>query len=190
VIDPRRLAAAALVAAVACGGGERGGGDSARPSAPDTATAEIGGPTLTENDVLAVIDAVNATDVRLAGVGVAKATDPDVKRFASRLGSAHPQKVTDRPPAAPELSGSAILAPLRARGADALSLLDTTPAGPRFDRTYVDAQVELHTLAVGALASLDEGAARAGPYPTLVARTRDEVRQHLGEAQALQRRLR
>lgn len=185
----RSLAVAALAAAAAaCGGERRAHADSAGQQ-PAAATLDTTRPAaLTEADVQAVVDAVNAGDARLAALAAPKAASPEVKRFAGRLGSAHRQKVTDAPAPTTGAAGDALAAPLRAFQADAESRLAALPAGPAFDRAFVEVQADAHARALAVLDRVAP-AARVGDLPSLVARTRSEVQQHLDEARALQGRL-
>jgi len=185
----RAASASALALVIACGGGGRATperaaaaplSDSLRTAAHPAAAA------LSEEVVQGVVDAINAADARLAAPAVQKATSPDVKRFASRLASAHSQKVTDTPP--PKNDADALVAPLRQMQTQSSARLAGLPAGAPFDRAFVESQVATHERALAMLDSI-RPAAQVGDLPTLVASTRAQVVRHLDEARALQRRL-
>jgi len=141
---------------------------------------------LSEEVVQGVIDAINASDAAGAATAVRKATDAEVKRFATSLASAHPQKVTETPPLKNE--AGALVAPLRDIQAQSTSRLAGMPAGPAFDHAFLDAQVAAHERAIAVLDSI-RPAAQTGDLPALVASTRAQVVRHLDQARALQRRL-
>ncbi|AHG89539.1 protein of unknown function DUF4142 [Gemmatirosa kalamazoonensis] len=142
---------------------------------------------LSEESVEGMVDAINASDAQLAGAALGKATNPDVKRFASVLASAHRQKVSDSPPLNAGSTGP-LAAPLRALQASAAARLDALPAGAPYDRAFVEAQIAAHERALALLDSI-RPVARSGDLPALVASTRSQVVRHLDEARALQRRL-
>jgi putative membrane protein len=141
---------------------------------------------LSEEAVQGVIDAINASDAAVAAAAVRKATDAEVKRFATSLASAHPQKVTETPPLKNE--AGALVAPLRAIQAQSTAKLGGMAPGASFDRAFIDAQITTHERARAVLDSI-RPVAQSGDLPALVASTRAQVVRHLDQARALQRRL-
>ena len=142
---------------------------------------------LSEESVEGMIDAINASDAQLAGAALGKATNPDVKRFASMLASAHRQKVSDSPPLNAGSTGP-LATPLHELQASSTERLASLPPGAPYDRAFVEAQIAAHERALALLDSI-RPVARSGDLPALLASTRSQVVRHLNEARALQRRL-
>jgi putative membrane protein len=68
------------------------------------------------------------------------------------------------------------------------SVLDSTPAGPRFDRAYIDQEVAAHR-AVKDLLERSEGEADNPELKAVIGKARPVVDRHLKEAEELQQKL-
>jgi putative membrane protein len=191
-VTARRLATIAPLALAALFTHGCGDAGHAAPAAKSAATTDTlprrPAAELSEQTVQGVVDVINATDAQLSGAAATKASSVDVKRFAASLASGHRQRVTDRDLPRADSSALALVAPLTELRTQATARLAAVPAGPAFDRAYVETQVAAHERALALLDRIAP-AARAGTLPALVAGTRTEVAQHLAEARALQRRL-
>jgi predicted outer membrane protein len=207
-VNPRPAAAAwAAIVLASCERADRRPTDTTIATTTATTAAASGGAVagdsvagralggVTEESVRRLVDAINGSDARLAASGAGKTTRVDVQRFARELGSAHRQRVTDRPVPLAASAGAvdALVAPLKAIDSTSAARLAALPPGAAFDSAFLDAAVRAHEQALAALdrvAPATRAVARAGDLPGIVADARAQVQRHLDEARALQRALR
>lgn len=154
--------------------------------------AAPGAAALTDANIAALIDEVNIADSTAASVALPKLRDPDVKRFAEQIMADHhqlhvrsleiarAQNITPQPP---------VSNPFQAAVAAERAVLDTMPAGPAYDSTYIAHEVTIHQAAV-------DWARRPENQPTneayrqfLQSQALPVLERHLNRALELQRKL-
>jgi putative membrane protein len=157
---------------------------------PGAATAASTGK-LTDANIVALLDEVNAADSTAGALAVTKATSPDVKQFGRLMMSDHhalrlqgqqlakKQQITPSPPADDSV------APLAQQEKSAL---ESTPKGPEFDRTYIDQEVGVHR-AVKDLLEKSKGAAENDQLKDLIGKAQPVIQKHLDQAELLQKKL-
>jgi putative membrane protein len=159
----------------------------AAPSAPDTAATEK----FTDANIAALLDEANKADSAAGAVAVKKASSPAVKKFAREMMADHHalrlvgQQVAKQAKITPSAPANDPVAPL---AQEETSVLDSTPAGPGFDRAYIDQEVTAHR-AVKDLLERSEGEAENPELKSAIGKARPVVEQHLKEAEELQQKL-
>jgi putative membrane protein len=140
---------------------------------------------LTEAQVVGLASAINDGEISAGQLASTKATDPDVKEFATMMVTMHTAANTRASALGITPADSAPQNEVETMAAMVATTLQNTPAGAEFDSTYVESQVVMHT---AALSAFDRMLLPNAKTPALVAelqRTRGEVVMHLSEAQAL-----
>lgn len=149
------------------------------------------GLTLSDADVISVLDSLDAAEIAAAKLAQEKATAPEVQAFAGRVLNEHRQlgeangrlatqlAVHPRPPA--------LVSRLTETHEQAMQALHTT-SGPAFDRAYVQHEINQHIVAFNFI----EAAAETEGNPILkqeLVRTGPDLLSHLSAARALERHL-
>jgi predicted outer membrane protein len=113
----------------------------------DSATSPAGGATLSDANIVALLDEANAADSASGAYALRKATSPDVKAFAKlMMGDHHALRaagqqlaqrlnVTPAPPADD---------PLKPAAQAEMAALHGAPKGAQFDKTYIDQEIGIH----------------------------------------------
>jgi putative membrane protein len=169
-----------------------------RESASRTDTAAVGADTatataeaLTDANIAALLDEANKADSSAGAAAVKKASSPEVKRFARMMMGEHHalrvagEKVVKQAKITPSAPANDPVAPLAQQET---SVLDSTPAGPGFDRAYIDQEVAAHR-AVKDLLERSEGEADNPDLKAAIGKARPVVDRHLKEAEGLQQKL-
>jgi putative membrane protein len=167
-------------------------------SASRTDTAAVGADTataaaeeFTDANIAALLDEANKADSAAGAVAVKKASSPGVKRFARMMMDEHHalrvagEKVVKQANITPSAPTNDPVAPLAQQET---SVLDSTPAGPQFDRAYIDQEVAAHR-AVKDLLERSEGEADNPELKAVIGKARPVVDRHLKEAEELQQKL-
>jgi putative membrane protein len=167
-------------------------------SATRTDTAAVGADTataateeFTDANIAALLDEANKADSSAGAVAVKKASSPGVKKFARMMMGEHHalrvagEKVVKQANITPSAPASDPVAPLAQQET---SVLDSTPAGPQFDRAYIDQEVAAHR-AVKDLLERSEGEADNADLKAVIGKARPVVDRHLKEAEELQQKL-
>jgi putative membrane protein len=169
------------------------GADTARMGTPDTSAkgAMATGATLSDANIVALLDEANKADSSAGAIAAKKATNPEVKAFARLMMSEHHTlrlqgqqlakkvKITPEPP---------VDDPLTAAAQDETNALQSTPKGAEFDRTYIEKEVAAHQ-AVKDLLAKAQSAAQNAELKNLIEKAQPVVQKHLDQAQALQKKL-
>jgi putative membrane protein len=168
------------------------GADTARMGPADTGTKGMtAGGTLSDANIVALLDEANKADSSAGAVAAKKATNPEVKAFARLMMSEHHAlraagqqlakkvKITPEPPADD---------PLAAPAQDETNVLQSTPKGAQFDRTYIEKEVAIHQ-AVKDLLDKAHSSAQNEELKKLIEKAQPVVQKHLDQAQALQKKL-
>lgn len=168
------------------------GADTARMGTPDTsAKAMVSGGTLSDANIVALLDEANKADSSAGATAAKKATNPEVKAFARLMMTEHHAlrlqgqqlakkvRVTPEPPADD---------PLTAAAQDETNALQSTPKGAQFDRIYIEKEVAVHQ-AVKDLLDKAHSAAQNAELKSLIEKAQPVIQKHLDQAQALQKKL-
>ena len=191
------LSAAALVAA--CSKSENNA-DSARladsaaaaTAAPaGSTTAATAAPTLTDANIVAVVDEANMADSATGSVAATKGTNSEVKSFGRdmmrdhhalrKMGQDLAKKlnVTPQPPANDSSE---------ARDKAWVDSLKAMPKGTAFDKAYIDHEVGAHTQVLATLHTA-QSAAQNAELKDLITKAIPTIESHLKKAQDIQSKL-
>ena len=127
----------------------------------------------------------------VGAVAVKKASSPEVKRFARMMMGEHHalrvagEKVVKQAKITPAAPANDPVAPLAQQDT---SVLDSTPAGPRFDRAYIDQEVAAHR-AVKDLLERSDGEADNPELKAVIGKARPVADRRLKVAEELQQKL-
>ncbi len=200
------------LAAGACQGRPANGGGATESAARDTGTvaessaapsdsaAKSGGSTdsngapkagLNDETILGMLDRANQADSTAGVLAGVKATDPEVKTFASMMKKDHHELrvsgealakklgVTPKPPAKDPVAGYA---------AAELAALQKAKKGEDFDRTYIDNEVTVHQAVIDAV-NMARVSTQTPEVKELIQNAIPVIRGHLEQAMAIQKRL-
>ena len=160
------------------------------PNAGDSGSGPAAG-TLSDANIAALLDEANKADSAAGAVAVKKAAGAEVKRFAREMmGEHHALRVAGQAAAkkagiTPELPANDPVAPL-AQGE--MGVLDSTAAGPAFDRAYIEQEVAAHR-AVKDLLETSKGSAQSADLKAVIEKATPIVDRHLSEAEKLHEKL-
>ncbi|HEY8196704.1 MAG TPA: DUF4142 domain-containing protein, partial [Gemmatimonadales bacterium] len=157
----------------------------------DTAASPAAAGSLSDANIVALLDEANAADSASGAYALTKATDPEVKAFAKlmmgehhslRLQGQHLAKKLNVTPAAPADD------PLKPAAASETAALKAAPKGAQFDRTYIEQEVGIHK-AVLDLAEKAHGAAQNAELKQLIEQAKPVIEKHLDRAEEIQKKL-
>ena len=153
-----------------------------------TDTGAAAGATLTDANIVALLDEANKADSAAGAVAAPKATNKAVKDFARLMMSEHHalrkqgQDLAKRlnvTPAAPATN------PLQPLVEGEMAALESTPKGPEFDRVYIEQEIAAHK-AVLDLANDAEGQAQNEQLKDLIEQAKPVIQKHLDQAEKIQ----
>ena len=190
------LSAAALVAA--CSKGENNA-DSTRmadsaaaaPATPAAAPAAPATPTLTDANIVAIVDHANMADSATGNVAATKGTNSEVKAFGRDMMRDHhalrkmgqdlakKANITPQPPANDSSD---------ARDKAWLDSLNSMPKGAAWDKAYIDHEVGVHQEVLSTLHTA-ENAAQNADLKALITKAIPTIESHLKKAQDIQSKL-
>jgi putative membrane protein len=166
--------------------------DTAHVATPDTGTkGMVAGGTLSDANIVALLDEANKADSAAGAIAAKKATNPEVKAFAHLMMSEHHAlrlqgqqlakkvKLTPEPPAND---------PLVPAAQDETNALQSTPKGGGFDRTYIEKEVGVHQ-AVKDLLDKAHSSAQNEDLKKLIEKAQPVIQKHLDKAQEIQKKL-
>ncbi len=185
-----------VVALGACG--DRQGDDARRmasdtigPAATGVGADTAGAGTLTDANIVALLDEANQADSAAGAYALGKATNAEVRAFAKlMMGEHHALRVqgqqlattlngTPQPPAND---------PVQAAAKSEMAALRAAPKGAEFDRTYMSQEVAIHK-AVLDLAEQAHGAAQNEQLKQLIQQAKPVIEKHLKRAEEIQKKL-
>jgi putative membrane protein len=166
------------------------------PAAADTASgaatnATGSSGTLTDANIVALLDEANKADSAAGAYALTKAHDAGVKSFAKMMmgehhalrvqGQALAKKlnVTPQPPAND---------PVQAAGAAEMDSLRAAGSGAAFDRVYIGQEVGMHKAVID-LANKAHDEAQNAELKALIEKAKPTLQKHLDRAEALQKSL-
>ena len=171
--------------------------DTSPPGAPaplpaETGTAaRAGAGTLSDANIVALLDEANKADSAAGALARSKATNADVKAFAQLMITEHhllrskgqelatKLNLTPQPPAND---------PVQAAASAEMSALKAAPKGAQFDKTYIDQEVTIHK-AVLDLAEQAHATTQNAELKQLIETAKPYLERHRDRAEALQKKL-
>jgi putative membrane protein len=147
--------------------------------------------TLSDPNIVALLDEANKADSAAGALARSKATNADVKAFAQLMITEHhllrakgrdlakKLNLTPQPPPND---------PVQAAASAEMSALESAPKGEQFDRTYIDQEVTIHK-AVLDLAGQAHETTRNAELKQLIETAKPYIERHLERAEALQKKL-
>jgi putative membrane protein len=191
------LCAAALV--TACAKSENNA-DSARladstaaaaSTTTTTTTATTAAPTLSDPNIVALLDHANMADSATGSVAASKGTNSEVKAFGRdmmrdhhalrQMGQDLAKKLNVTPQMPPSDSSEA-------RDKAWLDSLNSMPKGAAWDKAYIDHEVMAHQMVQSTL-NTAEGAAQNAELKSLITKAKPTIDAHLKKAQDIQSKL-
>jgi putative membrane protein len=157
----------------------------------DTAAAAGATATLTDANIVALLDRANEADSSAGALAVKKASNAEVKRFAKLMMSEHHALRQQ----GKQLAGKLNLTPqpptndpVEQLATKETAALESAPKGKQFDSTYIDQEVKAHE-AVLALADSSHQVAQDPQLKTLLEQARPVIQKHLDKAKEIQGKL-
>ncbi|HWN18021.1 MAG TPA: DUF4142 domain-containing protein [Gemmatimonadales bacterium] len=157
----------------------------------DTAASPAAAGSLSDANIVALLDEANAADSSAGAYAVGKATDPEVKAFAKlMIGEHHAlrlqgQQLAQRLNVTPEAPADD---PLKPAAASEMAALKAAPKGAQFDRTYIDQEVAAHKLVLD-VAEKGHAAAQNEELKKLIEQAKPVIEKHLDRAEEIQKKL-
>jgi putative membrane protein len=184
------MAFGAFGLAAACSGGGQSAKDGSSMSAKSVATDQAR-TTLTDANILALLEAANEVDLHGGRVAQRRASDPQVKNFARRMEAEHEMLLRKGREASAKMNITPQLGfegqKMLREHSDQMAVLQTQ-SGPSFDQQYMQQEIQMHEQLLHQI----DRAARAAQQPELkqlLERTRPAVQEHLRLARALEQRI-
>ena len=190
------LCAAALVAA--CSKSENNA-DSTRMAdsaamatpAPAGSSTTSAAPTLTDANIVAILDEANMADSASGSVAATKGTNSEVKTFGRDMMRDHHALRKMGQDLAKKLNVTPQMPPSNNSEAADKAWVDTlqsTPKGTAWDKAYIDHEVGVHTQVLATLHTA-EGAAQNAELKALITKAIPTIDAHLKKAQDIQSKL-
>lgn len=158
---------------------------------PSGATSAAATGTLTDQNIVAILDQANAADSSLGALAATKGTDAEVKAFGSRMVADHHDlrqqgqdlatklSVTPEPPAGDRS---------QAQTDSVLRHFQAMEKGPAWDRAYIDHEVAYHQQVLET-ARKAAAAAMNAELRALIEKAAPAIQGHLDRAKQLQTKL-
>src|SRR5450432_477002 len=159
--------------------------DSTKPDAPKPVGSVP--DTLNDEQIAAITDAANSTEIEQGKTARLKSKDPDVLKFAAKMIAAHEEAKKNQDklklPTAESMLGNAL--------STSPSLMNTLKSadGQDFDRAYIDAQVDQHQKLLDALNDKLIPSVKNPDLKAYLNHIQPHVARHLKEAQEIQHSL-
>ena len=157
-------------------------------SAASSTTAGAG---LSDANIVAILDAANASDSSWGAIAATKGTSADVRNFAkTMMRDHHALRVAGH-----DLANKLGVVPQPPAGDDSqaqlqkyIDLLNSTAKGKDFDRAYIDHEVEYHKQVL-ATATKAMAAAQSTELKNLIQNAAPNIQGHLDAAEAIQKKM-
>ena len=157
----------------------------------ETADAGAGAGSLTDANIVALLDEANMADSASGAYAIGKATDADVKGYAKLMMGEHHalrvqgQQLAKRLNVTPESPADN---PLKPAVASEMAALRAAPKGAQFDRTYIEQEIGIHKAVID-LAEKAHGAAQNAELKKLIEQAKPVLEKHLERAEEIQKKL-
>ena len=167
--------------------------DSAAMAAPAPAgsNATSAAPTLTDPNIVAIVDEANRADSAAGNVAATKGTNSEVKSFGRdmmrdhhalrKMGQDLAKKLNVTPQMPPNDSS-------QAKDNAWVDSLNAMPKGTAFDKAYIDHEVGVHQQVLSTLQTA-QGAAQNAELKDLITKAIPTIQSHLKKAQDIQSKL-
>ena len=148
-------------------------------------------PTLTDANIVALLDGANATDSSAGSVAATKGTDAEVKTFAKNMMRDHHalrkagQDLAKKLNVTPEMPAGDNSAAAARAWQDSLVAMSK---GAAFDKAYIDHEVTYH-VAVLATAQAGLAAAQNQELKDLITKAAPNIQAHLDHAKSIQSKM-
>jgi putative membrane protein len=171
--------------------GTSGAGGAGGAGGTSGSSGNAGGKQLTDAEIFSMVKQVNVGEVEAGKLAQTKATNGDVKSFASDMVSAHTKMLSqgmalgktlgakDKPAAEDSIAKGNMATASQLRG---------TPKGPGFDKAYIDAQVMGHQNALQ-LVQTAAGQAQNPDLKKMLTGAQPDIQKHLDRAKQIQSKL-
>jgi putative membrane protein len=147
---------------------------------------------MSDQNILASIAAANESEIAAGKVAQTKATNAEVKSFASTMVQDHTAMQKDGDQLATRLNikteGSAEADQMKQEHKAALDSLNNTAKGASFDKMYIANQVAGHQAVLDHLQKA-QGQAQSADIKTMIQQAIPKVQQHLDRARQIQSKL-
>ena len=156
----------------------------------DTAAADAGA-TLSDPNIVALLDEANMADSSAGALASTKATNKAVKDFARLMMSEHHALRKQGQQLAKQLNVTPVPPannPLKPLVESEMTALKSTPKGAEFDRVYIEQEIAAHK-AVLDLAEDAHGQAQNEQLKALIEQARPVIQKHLDQAEEIQDQL-
>lgn len=167
------------------------GAAAATPAAVPNSTATTAPQTLTDPNIVYILDQANAADSARGTLAATKGTSADVKRFGKLMAGEHHALRMEGAALAKKL-GVTPEAPAgdqsEAQATQEMDTLTATPAGAAWDKAYIDYEVTYHQ-AVLATATKALDAAQNAQLKALIKKAAPVLQHHLDRAEQIQKKL-
>ena len=159
-------------------------GMAADTAATDTASGDL---SLTDPNIVAVLDEANKADSAAGALAVTKATNKAVKDFARLMMGEHHAlreqgqqlakrlKVTPEPPAND---------PVKPLAENETRVLESTPKGPEFDRVYIEQEIAAHKAVLDLVGNAHDQAQNE-ELKALIEQAKPVIEKHLDQAEKI-----
>lgn len=190
-IHVARRAALAVCTVLALGACSSEGEKGVQAGAESLIAANPAMSGLSDPNIIAAMDAINAADSATGSVAASKGTDAQVREYGQMMVTEHHAMrvegrelatrlaITPEPPAndASEASLKAVM-----------SSLEQTARGEGFDRTYIASAIRMHEDALGAARNAERSTTNAD-VRALVQKAIPAIERHLNRAREIQQRI-
>jgi putative membrane protein len=157
----------------------------------DTGPAAADAASLTDANIVALLDEANKADSAAGAFALRKATNPEVKAYARLMMSEHHAlrlqgeqlakklNITPQPPPQD---------PVKAAADKEMELLRSTPKGEQFDRTYIEQELAIHEAVID-LAERAHEATEQAELKALIEKAKPFLEKHRDRAEEIQKKL-
>ena len=171
--------------------------DTSLAGAPAPLPADTGGAgpskagTLSDANIVALLDEANKADSAAGALARTKASNPDVKAFAQLMITEHHMLRTKGQDLAKKLNLNPqppANDPVQAAASAEMNALKSAPKGGQFDKTYIDQEVTIHKAVID-LAGQAHSATQNAELKQLIETAKPYLERHLQRAETLQKKL-
>ncbi|HKO53839.1 MAG TPA: DUF4142 domain-containing protein [Polyangiaceae bacterium] len=165
----------------------------AAPVSTGTTTAPAGNDpqaeALDDQQIAAITQAANEGEIAQAKVAQTKARNAKVKAFAAKMIAHHSQAKEKQSKLDVGSTDGPVSKKLQNEGAATLASLNSTPAGPEFDQTYMRAQIDGHQKVLDTINTRLLPSVKNEKLATYVKDLKPTVETHLKEARDIEQLL-
>jgi putative membrane protein len=164
---------------------------SAPPISADTTPSPITSPDLNDANILALLDHAHEADSSAGALASKKATSERVKEFARMMMADHHRLRRQGADLARKLSVTPMPPPddpITPRAHGEMDALKAAERGAHFDLTYIQQEIEVHSMVLALAAETQQTAGNA-ELKVLIGQARPLIENHLRQARAIEQEL-